>query len=359
MSAGADSGQDKSFDPTPSRIERARRDGDVPLSREGNAAASYLGLYLVIVAGAGSAMMGLLSVLPAFFHSPEVFFAIKSGARSAAFGVLAVKIAAAVAVFFVAPAACVIASILLQQGFVFAPAKLKPKWSRLSPIDNAKQKFGPSGISEFLISAAKLLGIMALFAAFFWSRFANLPGAALMSPGGIVEAVHEMAALFIGVILVFSIVIGAVDIIRVRAQHKKRLMMSLEEIRQESKETDGDPHFKNKRRERSRAIAMNRMLLDVPGASVIIVNPSHYAVALRWDGPKSGAPTCVAKGVDELAAKIREIAAESGVPIRRDAPTARALFGAVKVGEEIKREHFAAVAAAIHFAEAIRKAAKE
>ena len=257
MSGGADSGQDKSFDPTPSRIERARREGDVPLSREGNAAAAYLGLYLVIIAGAGSVMMGLLAVLPVFFQSPEVFFAMKDGARSAAFGLLAVKIATAVAVFFVAPAACVLASIQLQQGFVFAPSRLKPKLSRLSPIDNAKQKFGPSGVSEFLISAIKLLGIMALFAVFFWSRFVNLPGAALTTPGGVIEAVHEMAALFIGVILVFSLVIGAVDVLRVRAQHKKRLMMSLEEIRQESKENDGDPHFKNKRRERSRAIAMN------------------------------------------------------------------------------------------------------
>ncbi|OFW99576.1 MAG: hypothetical protein A3E78_00300 [Alphaproteobacteria bacterium RIFCSPHIGHO2_12_FULL_63_12] len=359
MSGGADSGQDKSFDPTPSRLERARREGDVPLSREGNAAAAYLGLYLVIVAAAGSMAMGLVSFLPVFFHSPEVFFAAAPGARSAAFAALAVKITAAVAAFFAVPAACVAASIQLQQGFVFAPTRLKPKLSRLSPIDNAKQKFGPSGLSEFLISAIKLLGIMALFATFFWSRFVNLPGAALVSPAGVVAAVHEMAALFIGVILVFSLAIGAVDIIRVRAQHKKRLMMSLEEIRQESKETDGDPHFKSKRRERSRAIAMNRMLIDVPKASVVIVNPTHYAVALRWDGPKSGAPTCVAKGVDELAAKIREIAAENGVPIRRDAPTARAIYGAVEVGEEIRREHFAAVAAAIHFADAIRRAAKE
>jgi len=235
---------------------------------------------------------------------------------------------------------------------------LKPKWSRLSPIDNAKQKYGPAGITEFLINAAKLLGVMLLFAAYFRSIFEKLPGAALRTPSGVVSIIFEMATLFVGIIVIFSVAIGSIDILRVRAQHKKRLMMSLEELRQESKENDGDPHFKGKRRERSRAIAMNRMLLDVPKASVIIVNPTHYAVALRWDGPKSGAPTCVAKGVDELSAKIRQIAAEKGVPIYRDAPTARAIYGAVEVGEEIKREHYAAVAAAIHFAEAISKAAK-
>jgi len=354
----SNSGQDKSFDPTPSRIERARREGDVPLSREVNAAASYLGLYLAIIAGAGSAAAGMIATLPALFHTPEPFFSVAAGTRSAVFGALAVKVALTACVFFIAPAACVVASIQLQRGFVFTLAKLKPKWSRLSPVDNAKQKYGPTGITEFLISAAKLLGIMLLFAAYFWSRFQDLPGTALIAPGGVVSTIFEMASLFIGIIFIFSIIIGSIDILRVRAQHKKRLMMSLEEVRQESKENDGDPHFKSKRRERSRAIAMNRMLLDVPKASVIIVNPTHYAVALRWDGPKSGAPTCVAKGVDELAAKIRQIAAEEGVPICRDAPTARAIFGAVEVGEEIKREHYAAVAAAIHFAEAISKAAK-
>jgi flagellar biosynthetic protein FlhB len=135
-------------------------------------------------------------------------------------------------------------------------------------------------------------------------------------------------------------------------------MMTLEELRQESKESDGDPHMKHARRDRARAIATNRMLLDVPKATVVIVNPTHYAVALRWDGPRSGAPVCVAKGVDEMAARIRTLAAAAGVPIRHDPPAARALFGVVAVGEEVRREHFAAVAAAIHFAERMRRAAR-
>ena len=249
----------------------------------------------------------------------------------------------------------VLAALSAQQGFVFAPSKLAPKWSRLSLVDNAKQKFGPHGLSEFAISAAKLLAILALFAALFIGRFQELPGSAAAPAAAIVRALHEEAVLFIGAILMFSVVVGAIDLLRVRFEHKKRLMMSLDEVRRENKETDGDPHVKQTRRDRARAIAANRMLLDVPKASVVIVNPTHYAVALKWDGPNSGAPQCVAKGVDEMAAKIREIAAASGVPIRRDAPTARAIHAAVEVGEEIAREHYAAVAAAIHFADAIRR----
>ena len=359
MSGGASDGQEKSFDPTPSRIERARKEGDTALSREGNAAAAYVGLYLVVIAGAAPLSMGVLTVLSRFHQSPEDFQFLITGPSQSILAAVGVRIAAAVAAAFLAPAICVAASIRLQDGFAVALSKLKPKLSRLSIVDNAKQKYGPNGLSEFLISAIKLLGVMILFGAFFWGEFKELPGASALTPFGEVAAVHEMAAMFLGVIVVFSIVIAAIDIIRVRAQHKKKLMMSLQEIRQESKESDGDPHLKNRRKERSRAIATNRMLLDVPQANVIIVNPTHYAVALKWDGPNSGAPVCVAKGVDELAAKIRELGAISGVPIRRDAPTARAIYGVVEIGKEIRREHYAAVAAAIHFAEAMRKAAKK
>ena len=359
MSDGSDAGgQEKSFDPTPGRLERARREGDIALSREANAAAAYAGLFLAVVGAAAAACAALAEGLAFFFHSPEDAGALIFSSAHYESAALVGAVAAPTAVFFLLPAAGALAALFAQRGIVFAPSKLKPKWSRLSPVDNAKQKFGPQGLSEFLISAVKLIGILALFAAFFAAQFLKLPAAALATPFAVLDAVHRMAALFIGVIVVFAVVVAAVDMLRVRAQHKKRLMMSLEDIRRESKESEGDPHMKQSRRERAKAIATNRMLLDVPKASVVIVNPTHYAVALKWDGPKSGAPQCVAKGVDEMAAKIREVAAISGVPIRSDPPTARAIYGVVEVGEEVKREHYAAVAAAIHFAETIRKAAR-
>lgn len=354
-SPGASDGQEKSFDPTPGRIEKARRDGDIALSREANAAAAYAGLYLVIVAGAGAISVSLAQALAHFFEAPEHYSGLLGDAPGAPAAAIAGLLLPAAAVLLGAPALAVLAALFAQQGFAFAPSKLAPKWSRLSLVDNAKQKFGPQGLSEFSFSAAKLLAILALFAVLFIGRFATLPGSALAPAASIVGALHEEAVLFIGAILMFSVVVGAVDLLRVRFAHKKKLMMSLDEMRRENKETEGDPQFKQTRRDRARAIAANRMLLDVPKASVVIVNPTHYAVALKWDGPNSGAPQCVAKGVDEMAAKIREIAATSGVPIRRDPPTARAIHGAVEIGEEIAREHYAAVAAAIHFADAIRK----
>jgi flagellar biosynthetic protein FlhB len=131
--------------------------------------------------------------------------------------------------------------------------------------------------------------------------------------------------------------------------------MSDDELRRENKENEGDPHLKMVRREKAKALSVSRMMLDVPKANVVIVNPEHYAVALKWSRESKRAPVCVAKGVDHLAAKIKEIAAASGVPIRSDPVTARAVYATVKVGREIERAHYAAVAAALHFAEAVAR----
>jgi flagellar biosynthetic protein FlhB len=153
-------------------------------------------------------------------------------------------------------------------------------------------------------------------------------------------------------------VIGAVDFLWQVSEHHRKNRMSHEELKEEVKQSEGDPHMKQQRRQRGMDIATNRMLRDVPSADVVIVNPTHYAVALKWDRGKVGAPVCVAKGVDEIAARIREVAAEAGVPMRRDPATARALHASVEIGQEILPEHYRAVAAAIRFAEAMRAKAR-
>ena len=130
--------------------------------------------------------------------------------------------------------------------------------------------------------------------------------------------------------------------------------MSRKEMTDEAKEQEGDPHVKQQRRQKGYEIAMNQMLADVPDADVVVVNPTHYAVALKWDRLQGGAPICVAKGVDDIAARIRETANENNVPIHRDPPTARALYATVDIGEQILPEHYRAVAASIRFAEKMR-----
>jgi flagellar biosynthetic protein FlhB len=349
-------GPEKSFEPTQSKIDRARREGDVAYSRDATEAAVYLGAFVAIAALAGGAALRLAEGLKPLLENPD---RVREAADfEAALQAVLISGAVASAPFLIAPMLLAAGSVIAQNAFVFAPGKLSPKWQRLSPVDNARKKFGPDGLVEFAKSVLKLAIVGAALAFLAVSAFPDLAAYVGAPPQSVAPAMQEDASLIAGLAAALAIIIGAADLVWTRFSHRKKLMMTLEEMRQESKESDGDPHMKHARRDRARAIATNRMLLDVPKATVVIVNPTHYAVALRWDGPKSGAPVCVAKGVDEMAARIRALAAASGVPIRHDPPAARALFSVVDVGEEVRREHFAAVAAAIHFAERMRRSAR-
>lgn len=346
--------QDKSYEPTPSRLERARRDGDVAYSRELTGAAAYLGFYVAVAAGAAAAAPRIAAALAALHERPESY-APPAGGDGLGFATLAAVLPAAV--FLAGPAAGAVASLVLQQNVVLAAKRIAPKLKSLSPLANARRKFGPDGLMDFARSAAVLFFIFASLALVFAGRFEDLPGTAYLEGRAVGALILAEISLVAGALAAFTLAVGIADLIWVRARRRKRLMMSFEELRRDSRETDGDPHFKQARRERARAFATNRMLSDVPKASVVVVNPEHYAVALKWDGPKAGAPVLVAKGVDRMADKIRELAMLNGVPIRRDPPAARAIYAVVEIGQEIRREHFAAVAAAIHFAEAVRKRA--
>ena len=360
MSEENDSAQERSHAPTQQKLERSRKEGDVPYSSEVTVAATYGAFYTVIVIAGGWSAMRIGEVLLYFLSRPQdvgdALFAPKPTGFAES---VAIKIIVAISPIFAALALATILSLIAQRAFTFAPSKLIPKFSRLSIISNAKQKYGPQGVFEFLKSFTKLAAIIAILAFALKDRFLELPGLAALPPQAFSMTVFQETVFFLGLITAAAVAIAAVDLPWRRFQHEKRLRMSFEELKKESKENEGDPAMKGARRERAHAIARNRMMADVPKANVVIVNPTHYAVALQWDREKGGAPVLVAKGVDAIAARIREIASESGVPIRRDPPTARAIYASVEIGDEIKREHYAAVAAAIHYAAEIAKKAKQ
>ncbi len=171
----------------------------------------------------------------------------------------------------------------------------------------------------------------------------------------------EFGALVTGlmkVVLLISGALGLGDALWQAAEHRRKNMMSREDLKEETKQAEGDPMQKQQRRQKAIEIALNGMLSDVAEADVVIVNPTHYAVALKWDKMSTQPPILMAKGVDEIAARIREAANEHAVPIRSDPPTARAIHATVELGEPIQPDQYRAVAAAIRFAEAIRKKAR-
>lgn len=252
-------------------------------------------------------------------------------------------------------AAPIILGMIAQGSIVFTRPKLLPDLKRIDPVKNAGQKFGKSGLITFAISLGKavLVGVGGWL--LYGSLLSWLVTADAMADQQWVLGLEVILRRFVLLALAIGAVFACIDLIWKRLEYLKRHRMSRRRVEDEHKESEGDPHLKAARRQKGIDIVLATMLADVEKADVVIVNPTHYAVALEWKRGSGMAPVCLAKGVDEVARRIRERANENQVPIWSDPPCARAIHATVEIGEEIRAEHFAPVAAAIAFAEAMRK----
>ncbi len=358
MSTDQDS-SDKSFDPTPQKLLEARRKGDVAKSNDLLTACAYLGL-LVGLFGIGTA--GLLKTGMALKvlidRSSELALLFSKGSATTLSAGLLQDIFWGLAPIFGLPALGVILALFAQNAWVIAPSKLEPKLNRISLIANARNKFGRDGIFEFLKSFTKLVIYSCMLALFIYVWLPEMISVVQTDPNTVISLLLRTCFGFLSVVVIVSGIIGAIDALWQHASHLRKNRMSRKDITDEAKDSEGDPHQKQERRQRAFTASQNQMMRDVPTADVIIVNPTHYAVALKWSRLPGQAPVCIAKGIDEIAFNIRRIAAENGVPIHSDPPTARALFAGVDIGSQIRQDDFAPVAAAIRFSEAIRRKAK-
>lgn len=350
-----DDGADKPHDPSQRKLDEARRRGEVARSADLTAAAALAGLALALVVAGGLAVrqvgdLGVALIERADSLAPVLF---KSGSAVSA-EILGTVSLAALPVFAV-PALAALGAILAQRALVMAPSRLAPRLSRISPLAVAAQKFGPEGLFEFGKSAVKMMAVAGLLGMHLLWRAPLIAGMAALDPALAMALTLRIMLEFLALVVALTSLTGVIDWFWQRARHLHRNRMSRKELLDESRDSEGDPHMKAQRRQRGQEIATNRMLQDVARADVVIVNPTHYAVALRWKRSDRTAPVCVAKGVDEIAARIRERAALAGVPLHSDPPTARALHATVNLGEQIRPEHYRAVATAIRLAEAIRR----
>jgi len=355
MSEGNDDAQEKNFDATEGRIQKSRREGDVAQSTEAHTFMLYTALGIFCILGAAYTVKAVYAGLSKFLAWPdqlgeELF---SGGQPKATLGALG-EVLIGIAPLFAALIISVFLSVIVQQAMTFTPSKAKPKLSRISPVSNAKQKYGGGGLVEFAKRSVKMT-LVALATLFILGLlFFQLPGLSLVPVGELLIELRSMSMMLIGCVIIIAGLITFVDLPYTHFAYLKKLRMSFQEIRDEAKDSEGDPHLKQARRARARAIAQNSMLRDVGTADVVIVNPTHYAVALKWDRQSGGVPVCVGKGVDEVAGMIRSRATQSGVPIHSDPPSARAIYSAVEVGQIIKPEHYAAVAAAIYVADQLK-----
>lgn len=239
-----------------------------------------------------------------------------------------------------------VAGALAQGGFYLAKSAVKPKLSKINPLQGAKRLFG----LHILWEGAKMLVRSAIVVVLVWGAVQ----AAIPMIGGLVPmqvVIEQTAASALGLIrniAIIGVVLGAADYLVQRKKMGKQTRMTKDEVKQEHKQSEGDPLLKGAIRSRQLAAARNRMMADVPTADVVLVNPTHVAVALRYD-PARGAPRVVARGAGAIATAIRERAGEARVPLVRDVPLARALYTSTTVGQEIPAELFAAVAQVLAF----------
>ena len=351
----ADEDTEKPHEASQRKLEESRRKGELPRSADVNTAASYVGWLIVILAFTSSSLSQAGSIFSNIIGNSDIFASHWFGGSASSLSAdLMRETATAFAVWVILPFTFVVVAVITQKALVFAPEKIKPKLSKISIKSGLKNKFGISGLFEFIKSSAKLT-IYSIFLFFFLYR--NLDELVTLvnrEPEGAVRAIYELTIEFLIIVVLVSVALAGVDYVFQINQHQKKNRMSRREVTEESKQSEGDPHLKQERRQRGYEIASNRSLEKVPDADVVIVNPTHYAVALKWTKSPGSAPHCVAKGVDEIAARIREIAIENAIPIHSDPPTARALFATVDVDQEVLPEQYQAVAAAIRFAERVR-----
>ena len=350
MAEGADP-ESKTEEASPRKLEEARKKGDVAKSPDVAAAMSLAGAAAVLLLGGGYFSQQMAEHLVPFLAEPHAMIGGLEAGAGVEIGMRAVwAVTPFLAALMLAVIVGGVGGNLAQSGFLFTTEKLKPKWSAVSPLQGFKRIFGPDGIVQFIKTFLKLVAIGAVC---WWvlkphaREFENL---AAMSPAMILPFARDLAASLMISALIFLAFTAGADFIWQKFRFAKRMRMTKEEMKEDFKQSEGDPHVKGKLRQIRMQRSRQRMMQAVPTATVIVTNPTHYSVALRYEPDQGdGAPICVAKGVDALALRIREVAKEHDVPIVENVPLARALYAAVEVDDVIPREHFEAAARVIGF----------
>jgi flagellar biosynthetic protein FlhB len=348
--SGGDKSQ-KTEKATPKKIKDARKQGQVAKSPEVSAWVTTFGMTLLLP-WTGERAVGLMrdltSKMAALIAEPDQARAIALWADGMR-GALMVVMPMAVALMLLG-----VGSNLAQVGFTPSTKALKPQMKRLNPMPGLKRMVGPKTAWQATKELIKL-GLLAVLAYKAVKAFVPVAtdggGVPLMV---IVGSTGHAAISFLRSAALLGLILAGADYGVQRWQHAKDLRMSKQEIKDEYKQADGDPHVKGRIRERQMAMSRNRMMADVGTADVVLVNPTHVAVALKYD-PLRGAPTVVAKGQGNIAAKIREKADEHRVPMIRDVPLARAVYAACEIGDPVPPDLYGAVAKVLAFVFSLRR----
>ncbi|WP_176918904.1 flagellar biosynthesis protein FlhB [Superficieibacter sp. BNK-5] len=339
----AEDSEDKTESPTPQRLEKAREEGQIPRSRELTSLLILLvGVSVIWIGGESLArrLAGLLSTGLRFDHSiindPNLILGqIIRLIREAMFGLLPL-ITGVVIVALVAP--------VMLGGLVFSGKSLSLKLDKLNPLPGLKRMFSAQSVAELVKALLKAVLVGSVTGFYLWSHWPDMMHLISQSPLTAMGNALDLVGLCALLVALGVIPMVGFDVFWQIHSHLKKLRMSRQDIRDEFKQSEGDPHVKGRIRQMQRAAARRRMMADVPKADVIVTNPTHYSVALQYDESKMSAPKVVAKGAGLVALRIRELAAEHRVPVLEAPPLARALYRHAEIGQQIPGQLYAAVA---------------
>jgi flagellar biosynthetic protein FlhB len=348
--------EDRTESATPKRLEDARKRGQVPRSPELGAAAVTMATAAALMV-LGSGLVGAMADQMRRALSFDGRAMLDEGAAIASFQQAMLEALVAVAPVLGVVFLAALAAPLALGGWNFSTEALGLKFERIDPIAGVGRMFSMRSLVELLKSLAKFAAVGTIAVLLLRSQTDEILA---LSQRALQPAMADSLRLGVKALLAMSaslVLIAAIDVPWQLWQHAKQLRMTREEIRQESRESDGSPEVKGRIRAAQQALARRRMMAEVPKATVVITNPTHFAVALRYDEKRSGAPVVVAKGADEVAARIRELAEASGVPLVSAPPLARVLFRNVDLGVEIPAALYVAVAQVLTYVMALRTAA--
>ncbi len=345
--------EDKTEDPTERRIEQAIERGDVPKSMESATffalASGTLALTVVGTAGLGDFVAGMRGFLANAHQVP-----FDSGGLMGVVQFSVWKIFAICAIPFVFALAAGIGQGMLLHRPLWTTEPLTPKMNRISPMAGFKRVFGKEAFVQFLKGLIKFSIVTILMFVVLWPERARLDILVRMDPAKMLDASWALTMKLLGAVLMVYVFVAAADIFYQRFTWRQRLKMTREEMKKEYKESEGSPEIKGRIRKLRMELLKRRMMAQVPKASVVVTNPTHYAVALRYEAGMN-APVLLAKGVDSLALRIREVAGEHEIPIVENVALARALHARVEIDQEIPEEHYKAVAEVIGYVMRLRR----
>jgi flagellar biosynthesis protein FlhB len=347
---------ERTEDPTQKRLDEALKRGDVVKSQEVSTWFIIAGGTLVLVAFSGGVSRQLTATLRGLIAN-GYDIRVDGPALTYLFEKLGGDLIAMLAVPFLLLTLAALGGNLVQHRPVWSYEVLQPKLSRISPTAGLKRLFSAQALVNFFKGLAKLLVVGSVLTAMMWPERGRLMALVRSDTAAMLPLAQSLALKLLGAVVAMLAVVAAADYLFQYRQWYERQKMSLQELKEEFKQTEGDPAIKGKMKQVRTSRMRKRMIANVPKAAVVITNPTHYSVALQYERGME-APVCVAKGVDALALKIRAVAGEHKVPIVENPPLARALHATVEVDQAIPPEHYKAVAEVIGYVMKLRRAVR-